>query len=266
MNRMHRTVNERLKRIQQKLGVEPDGVLGPETLSALEKVLFDSADSRHTPTPETPQLRLSSKGVDSLIRCEIGSTNYYNTTLSHPTWPGGDSGITIGIGYDLGYQTPSRLDVDWRRYLKADIIEQLKIACGKKGRVAKALLQSLNHISIPYNTARSVFVDVSLPRYAALTKRIYPGIEDLYPDAQAALVSLVYNRGSSLTGDNRKEMKAICRLVKARDYAGIAQKIHDMKRLWHGRNLDGLIKRRDEEAALVAESDHKYFDNDILFV
>ena len=41
---MHRTISERLKKIQEHLGVEPDGVLGGQTLSALLS-LSDMANS-----------------------------------------------------------------------------------------------------------------------------------------------------------------------------------------------------------------------------
>jgi hypothetical protein len=36
--------------------------------------------------------------------------------LNQPSkWPGGGSGITIGIGYDLGFVTVDQFESDWGR-------------------------------------------------------------------------------------------------------------------------------------------------------
>ena len=70
-NPMHFTTSERLKRIQQHLGVSPDGVLGGETLSALENRLLPLAERltqvASTTTPANSDeisLTLSQKGID----------------------------------------------------------------------------------------------------------------------------------------------------------------------------------------------------------
>jgi GH24 family phage-related lysozyme (muramidase) len=46
-------------------------------------------------------------------------------------------------------------------------------------------------------------------------------------------------------------MRNIRDLIVKKDYKKIAQEIRKMKRLWIGRGLDGLIQRREDEAALV---------------
>lgn len=76
----------------------------------------------------------------------------------------------------------------------------------------------------------------------------------LNEDTQGALVSMVFNRGTSLTGDRRREMKAIVNLVKEQDYEGIAEEIEKSKRLWEGVGLDGLVIRREAEADLIRDS------------
>jgi len=53
-------------------------------------------------------------------------------------------------------------------------------------------------------------------------------------------------------------MKAIVNLVAAGDLAGIATQVRAMKRLWVGIGLDGLLKRRDKGATLVARADREY--------
>jgi GH24 family phage-related lysozyme (muramidase) len=87
-----------------------------------------------------------------------------------------------------------------------------------------------------------------------MTKRIYPQLDTLNEDTRGALVSMVYNRGSKIEGESRKEMKAIVELVAKQDYEGIAEQIEKSKRLWENRGLDGLVIRRESEADLIRES------------
>jgi GH24 family phage-related lysozyme (muramidase) len=49
-------------------------------------------------------------------------------------------------------------------------------------------------------------------------------------------------------------MKAIVELVAKKDYEGIAEEIERSKRLWEGKGLDGLVKRRESEADMVRDS------------
>jgi GH24 family phage-related lysozyme (muramidase) len=86
-----------------------------------------------------------------------------------------------------------------------------------------------------------------------MTKAIYPELDNLNEDTRGALVSMIYNRGNKLDGDSRKEMRAIVDLVAKADYEGIADQIERSKRLWEN-GLDGLVKRREEEADLILNS------------
>ena len=86
--------------------------------------------------------------------------------------------------------------------------------------------------------------------YQAAVKA-FPGADQLHPDAFGALVSLVFNRGSAVTGTNREEMMGIRTLISSKDYKAISNLITSMKHIWVGKGLDGLLKRRDDESALV---------------
>ena len=96
-----------------------------------------------------------------------------------------------------------------------------------------------------------MFLERSLPKYMKMTEEAFPGIDDLPADAQGALVSLVYNRGTSMDGGRRLEMRNIRDAVARGDLQEIANQLRAMKRLWEGKGMDGLLKRRDAEAALV---------------
>jgi hypothetical protein len=252
----------RIKRIQKHLNVTVDGIVGPGTLTALENALFTR---RQAETLPNYTLTISKKGFRALVRHEISSPEYYRLKLQRPYWPGGSSGITIGIGYDLGYNSKAQIRKDWKQFLSDDDLNRLLSVAGKKATTAKqSLTPDIRKARIPFDAASDVFSTAVLPRYAKLTVKAYPGVEKLFPDAQAVLLSLLYNRGTAMSGSRRREMKAIQPLVKNADYDGIAQQIRAMKRLWVGMGLDGLLKRRDDEANLVKNASANYSWKDLI--
>ncbi len=202
------------------------------------------------PTPLValpPEAPLSQEGIDLIINAETGGKFNYD---SHPEWPGGSSGVTIGIGDDLGFKSKQAILSDWHE-VRSDWLNDLADTSGITGEKAKPLARNLSFISIEWRLANQVFTDVTLPQYWSLTKKTFPGVENLCANARSSLVSVIYNRGSSMVGDSRKEMRTIREMVPKKDYDGIAQQLLDMRRLWYGKGLDGLIKRRADEANLV---------------
>ena len=176
---------------------------------------------------------------------------YYEGLNQPSRWPGGASGITLGYGYDLGYEGEKSFRKDWGPYLTEEEIEKLARAVGRTGSDAEEISDQFSDITIKRADAEEVFYKRSLPKYEEMTRNAFPGFDDLPADAQGSLVSLVFNRGSSMSGDRRLEMRAIRDLVPKGDLQGIADQIRAMKRLWVGKGLDGLLKRRDKEADLV---------------
>jgi len=198
---------------------------------------------------------ISKKSIDLIIQFEIGGRSYYEKALQKPTWPGGASGVTVGIGYDLGYNTEKQFLADWSPSLNLNFVNALKPLCGLKGEKAKAMIRGeVLNVRIPYNIAYDVFVKSSVPRFYKAALTIYPEMIHLNEDTQGALVSMVFNRGTSLAGDRRKEMRAIVEFVKLKDYEGIAEVIEKNRRLWEGVGLDGLVIRREAEADLIRDS------------
>jgi GH24 family phage-related lysozyme (muramidase) len=170
-------------------------------------------------------------------------------------WPGHKSGITLGYGYDLGYVTVDEFEADWEGCFAPGELERLKQAVGRVGPAAATLAPSFADIRCNSADATHVLLARSIPSQTDLARRTFPGFDALPLDAQGALVSLVLNRGSSMTDspgtDNRREMRAIRDLVPQANLAGIATELRSMQRLWAGKKLDGLLARREAEAALV---------------
>ena len=183
--------------------------------------------------------------------------------LDQPSrWPEGASGITIGRGDDLGYQSAAEFAENWQPHLAHEDYVLLLDAIGFKGEHAHAIAHRFAGIHITAAQADAVFQGKVLPHYIELTARAFPGFERLPLDARGALVSLVYNRGEGFgkpsdpgypKSDSRYEMRAI-RDEVAKNYPSlstIAAFIRSMKRLWEGKHEDGLLTRRDAEADLV---------------
>jgi hypothetical protein len=205
-------------------------------------------------------LVLSPDGPDWIVDFETGGREYYGQRLDHPTWPEGDSGVTIGVGYDLGYNTKADIRRDWAQHLPGNAILALEAVAGIKGARAEAAAERLAWINIPWKSALAVFHAETLPRFSALAAKTFPGMHKLPPAAQDALLSIVFNRGSSMRGARRTEMRAIRQLVQDYQSAAtrreeqnilhqIAANIRLMKRLWP--SSLGLRRRRDDEAKRV---------------
>lgn len=258
----NKSTKDRIKNIQRFLNLDADGVIGSDTLTAIENRLFENVSD----TDDGFSLTISRQGLEQLIQHEISSKSYYNRSLKRPIWPGGASGVTIGIGYDLGYNKASQIRNDWRGKISDLDLEKLVAVSGLKSDDAKSALRRVKTVEIAFEEAKQVFSETTLPRYAAVTRKAYPGVESLFPDTQAALLSLVYNRGPAMSGTRRKEMSAIRSFVAQQDYAGIEQQLISMKRLWEGKGLAGLLKRRDDEASLVSGANRTYDDSNLIRV
>lgn len=214
------------------------------------------------PAPQTPQAiaGVSDKALQLILRFEVSGAQEYNLHYQAPSWPQGESGVTIGIGYDLGYVSASQFRADWGAQLQDDVIARLCTVCGITGAAAQSHIPDLCDVAVPWLAAESMFRSRTIPEYASRTRQALDNTDQLGPDSFGALVSLVYNRGAAFTaaGDRYSEMRAIQTCMAARDFAGIPIQIRAMKRLWQSQpGLTGLVARREEEAALFEAGLHE---------
>ncbi len=244
--------------------LEPDGDYGGGTEAAVRE--FQAANGlpvtgtidadtwqRLRGLPE-PSPDLPTRAVAFIAREEVSSRQYYDTKCARPTWPGGASGVTIGVGYDLGYQ--GKFDADWSDLLSPAQMDALRPWLGRQGAPASAGPAQLQAISIPWHAAWTVFIRRSLPGEITLTRATFHGPVALRPLCLGVLVSLVYNRGNGMTDSpqypgNRKEMRDIRDAVAAGRLGDIPAALRAMKRLWPEGN--GLRDRREREAKLFEE-------------
>ena len=249
---------EDLQRLLNRVGalLEVDGDFGPATERAVrdaqaeaglpetgiaDQATWDWLEARPEPSPDLP-----TEAVTFIVREEVGSRAFYERHTAMPHFPGVDSGVTIGIGYDLRFQAPEDFERDWALELTAEQMDLLRPHLGRKG--SQEAVNALMAIRIPFRSALRVFCKASLPRAVEDTRRTYTGFDSLPPLCRGALVSLVYNRGAKLDGERRREMAAIKEHIENGEFDRVAAEFEAMKRLWP--NAEGLRTRRDKEADL----------------
>ena len=220
--------------------------------------------------PSGMSLAVSRKSIEEvIIYFEVSGKASYDQNYQEPIWPKGDSGVTIGIGYDLGYNTAEQIRRDWNGVVANSIVDDLVSVAGIIREEAKEKAEVLKEkgVKITFDQAYEVFSKSTLPSHGGKARSTYPGLEQLPPDAQGALLSLIFNRGTGLTGDSRTEMANIKEYVAKGDIEAIAKELEAMVRVWEGTDIfNGLKKRRDAEAAMVRKSDRTYSDDEIVYV
>lgn len=203
------------------------------------------------PTPPPSGCQTHPDAVALIVRYEVTSPTYYTARLQSPVWPGEQSGVTWGIGYDGGQQTRSRIAADWRDHAQVD---RLAATSGIVGLPARTLIPSLADVRTPYVMAADVFGASTLPSYCALAARTFArGWDSLPPRAQGALIATIYNRGAGMQGDRRREMRELRdECVPAGDVQCIAREMHSMVRLWVGTPIEVGMRDRYEASAELA--------------
>lgn len=192
---------------------------------------------------------LSPLGLTLIIEFEVGGRSGYNP---HPEAPDARySGVTWGIGYDAHQTSKAVILDDWKQ-LGPVPSRRLAATQPYYGVSAKQHLQDVRDILVSWGAANDVFQRIDVAREIARCRKAYDKFDELRPNAQAALISLGFNRGYSFIGDNRKEMRMIRDLVPKKDYAGMAGQFRGMVRVWKGTSIEqGMTRRRLAEAKLV---------------
>lgn len=196
--------------------------------------------------PSTPYAR------DLIVRWEITSETAYNRRYARPVWPGGQSGITWGVGYDGGHQPAHVIVQDWQAHAEA---KRLAGTAGLIGQAAQKALPQFRDIVTPWPLAVEVLDNASLPRYRAQARQAYGRhFDSASPWVQGALTSMTYNRGPSMAGERRRELRYIRDVCLPRgDDACVAEQILASCWVWANDNANGpgLCNRRKDEARVA---------------
>ena len=195
-------------------------------------------------------MRISKASFDLIVSEEVSSQATYTKRYQNFEWPGGASGPTVGIGYDLGYCTKDEIARDWSGIVSDQTIAALQTAAGLKGDSGRSFVAINGHsVTIPWSAAIQEFREREIPKWENKANRALPNTELLAADSYGALVSICYNRGTggfTSSADRFRELRAIRALMISKQFDQIPAQIRSMKRLWN----NGLVGRREREARL----------------
>jgi len=220
-----------------------------------------------------PTLTLSKNAINQAIMAfEVSWTKEdgfatYNKKYSKPVVPdpvNTGSGVTIGLGCDLSFYSPSMVMAEWGSILPLDMVKSLQKVAGLKKQAAVNALPLVKNVVVPVEAALQVFYNKTIFKFAKLALGIYPSLPNLHPVEQSVIVGLVYNRGTALEGSRRKEMKQLVNNIKNDNDRDMASTIMAMCRLWP--STLGLRKRRKVEAELILLPDLPIAESDKLLI
>ena len=215
----------------------------------------DLAESGSAWTAEQARGVISDEAYDMIVDFETGGRSYYDNVIrQRPIWPGAQSGVTIGFGYDLGYVGLAEFRRDWGDLLGSSVMTRLETAIGKTGTAAKNMIPGLSDIRVSWDKALPVFDAKTLTKFVGITYNALPrtALDMLHRHCVSTLVSLVFNRGASFRrdGDRYREMRNILKWMDRQEFSRIPAELRSMKRIWIGQGVDGLLRRREMEALL----------------
>ena len=226
-----------------------ESIAQPTTAAVL--AFREAADSITTePLPEPAPSSIDPAVVALVVRWEVGGPAQYVRKYQGVICPGGASGPTVGIGFDLGTQTPAEIRAAWA---SSPYVDALASGSGVVGPDAcNAWRVQHQGIRIPYDDAIRTFTAHDWPRYSAMAARAYRnGWAGLTYPHQAALTSNGYNRGFSFLGSRRIEMREVrdtC--VPGNNAPCTAGQLRASCRVWDSQPdiRKGLCARRNAEA------------------
>jgi hypothetical protein len=198
--------------------------------------------------------QVSANAVALIVRFEVGSQARYIARYQGVVCPPGASGPTVGIGFDGAHQTADTIRRAFRGHPHVERMATVMPDAMGPERCAWARAQ-LADVRVDWPTAVRVFENDTLPEYAARTRRAFgPALANVTPDAQGSAVATVYNRGHSMLGSARREMRAIRdECLPAGDEACMAAQYRSMTRLWIGTPNERGLGARYEATAQLAQ-------------
>lgn len=250
---------------QAMCNINSTGIVESNTYAKAKEYGFGTGNIIKFPIQDTVlNSKLSPNAYQLILDYEVGGgKNYYEKYLAKPTIPGGASGVTVGIGYDLGYNTASTIKSDWTAAgLNENIVNKLASCAGIKS-AASSTLNRVSGVIIPWSAAEYVFNEKTLNTFISQTNNVFKqASEKLSEDAFGALVSLVFNRGASTQGARRINMLNIQAACKNLDGQKLVDKIYSeiisMIPIWEGQSIyAGMKRRRTAEANLVKSGGYK---------
>ncbi len=167
--------------------------------------------------------------------------------VGKPYWPGGQSGVTLDPGMDLGYSDPEQVKKLFGSLLSHPQWQAVEKVFNIKGVEAKAALEGdlvLQGIRISRKQSEGIMPFAAKGYWQKIVAR-FPNLadKDTLPAVQTVLLSLSYNRGPDNPG-----LEVLEQSLEARDWTSVRDKVGAMQQ---DHSLGGIRKRRRLEADLI---------------
>lgn len=253
-----RHVQEGLSQAGCTIGL--DGAFGSETETAVQA--FQKANGlpvtglvdRQTWAALSPYLKEKLGPREQLIATLLpafqGDPDWVHQQEGHrgiPYWPGGNSGVTLDPGIDLGYADRALVEQLFVPLLTSAQWEAVGTVLGIRGEKAKQALEQvpvLQSIRITPEQADSVMPYAARPYWKGIADRFSSLKASTTPAAvQTVLLSLAYNRGAQ-----NPALDSLQDSLATGNWSGVADVIGDMQQ---DHPLEGIRLRRRLEAALI---------------
>jgi GH24 family phage-related lysozyme (muramidase) len=162
-------------------------------------------------------------------------------------WPGGQSGVTLDPGVDVGHANVAIVERFYKPLMSAEQYRALEKTFGLKGDAASAALEAgptLKTIRISSDQADEIMPQAAKPYWDDVAKR-FPALskEKTIGSVQTVLLSLAYNRGPNNPG-----LDPLRADLDAGNWSGVADSIGAMQQ---DHRLEGIRTRRRREADLI---------------
>ena len=255
--------NVQLGLIQAGHPMKTDGQFGPGTLGAVktfqlnrgltegeivDKSTWNALDNdlQAATAAHTAQVARLLEGFD-------GDLDWVHQKEGHqgrPYWPGGESGVTLDPGVDLGHASSDLIEELYRSILSEAEMSALREVFGIQGNAANAALKAspvIQAIRVSSDQALEVMPHAAKSYWDAIRGRFDPlSREGTPPSVKTALLSLAYNRGSRNEG-----LQPLGEPMQSGQWGDAARIIGSMQQ---DHKLEGIrIRRRQEGLIIEAE-------------
>ncbi|SCY15434.1 peptidoglycan-binding protein [Desulfoluna spongiiphila] len=162
-------------------------------------------------------------------------------------WPGGESGVTLDPGIDLGYAASSLVEKLYGPLFSREQLSAIESVAGIKGEAAKAALSAnpvVQSIRVSREQSDTIFPYAADPYWEKISGRFKTlADDDTFPPVQTVMLSLAYNRGPY-----NKGLEVLRQPIEEKNWAEVANVVGAMQQ---DHPLEGIRKRRRMEAELI---------------
>ena len=164
-----------------------------------------------------------------------------------PYWPGGESGVTLDPGMDLGHGSAELVEKLYRQLVTPEQYAALEKVFGVKGEDANRALKAdptLRQIRITSDQADEIMPHTAKPYWDGIVRRFSSlPRNDTVASVQTVLLSLAYNRGT-----HNRDLEQLRAPLDAKKWAEVADRVGSMQQ---NHQLEGIRIRRRREAQFI---------------